>query len=205
MSRVRGEFIVEAESAFGVQRGVNLALKHIENNVLNGEKTIENHGITVKWRLIPVVEIPPEQEQTIAADELPQPRTLSPQLEPAVPAAIPDISVLDIEDAKGIIEVAATLEDCDELERIEKGNQRTVGGRQSVFGYIEKKRKELKRAALAAAKKAAAKAEAEAAASEIPLPEVPGGEPTPEPVPAPEPAPAPKPRAKSTKTHKASK
>ncbi len=149
----RAEFLVIAETEAQVELGLNYALKQLEGNAYpEGEHTIPRFEIKVKWKVTNVVEASPEEPSILEAPE------------PVAPpvAAIEDVSLIDIDDAKGVIAVLATREELDVVESMEIGSERFPGGRKGVMQFIKQKRDELERAEAAEAKAAKVKAVKEA-------------------------------------------
>jgi len=141
----RAEFVVEAESSWGIERGVNLAIQRIEAGVLDGKAGIPRHGVSVEWRLINVVKATDIEEGGILGKEIPSPGSYGVPGGAAIgtPAQnTPDISTMDIEEAKGIVGTAGNDAELDIMEVSEKSGTRTPGGRKGVLVFIEKRRKE---------------------------------------------------------------
>jgi hypothetical protein len=124
------EFVVTAESPIGIERAVAWAMKQIMENHLFGEHTISKLKATVKWSIVDVT-VPTEVESILPKAP-----------EPILPV-FQDISMMDIEDAKGIVGTCGTTDELDALEKIEAAGERTPGGRKGVLTYIEKLRKEI--------------------------------------------------------------
>lgn len=150
---LRAEFLVTAASEFTAKIGLELALKKIEQGNRVGEATIPRHGVVVKWRIIEVV-IPTDT----AADALvPDVDLTQPFADPPVPpkeaevppqrVELPDISVMDIEEARGVIVVVSDLDDLAGLEALEMASKKYGGGRKGVLKTIAARRKELETAA----------------------------------------------------------
>jgi hypothetical protein len=137
----QAEFLVKADTEAQVELGVNYALRQIEKGGHSeGEHTIPRFEIKVKWRVIDVVVPTPEE---VVKD------TILPPV-----AAIQDVSLVDIEDARGVIAVLSTREELDAVEAMEAGSERFPGGRKGVLHFIQQKRDELDRAEKAEAKAA---------------------------------------------------
>lgn len=146
----RAEFVVEAESPLGVIRGVNLACVEIEKNNPMGKAALPRHGVTVQWRVVDVVKPTDVSTGSLLAPGKPPAPVVAPNL--------PDISVMDIEEAKGIIGTAASREELEILEMVESSSKRFPGGRKGVLNFIGRRRAELE----ASSEKKAAEAEAKA-------------------------------------------
>lgn len=146
----KAEFLVKADTEAQVELGLNYALRQIEKGGHDeGEHTIPRFNIEVRWKVTDVAVPAPEA-----------PSILPPT--PPVPV-IQDVSLMDIEDARGVIAVLSTREELDTVEEMEIGAERFPGGRRGVLQFIKQKREELKRAERKAAKEAKAKATKEAA------------------------------------------
>lgn len=135
----RAEFVVVSESTWGVERGLDYALRAIGLNNFEGQHRIENHNIEVEWRCMDVNAPPKELQPPLVASQVPE----------GVPADLPDISRMDIEEAKGFVGVAKNLEELQLLEDYERSSERTSGGRKGVLNYIEKIREEIQKKAAA--------------------------------------------------------
>lgn len=127
----RGEFVVEAESPWGVAQGISLALRNIERDVMAGKETLSKHGVTVQWRVVDFVKPTNLSDGSLVA---PEAASVAPNL--------PDISKMDIEEARGIVGTA-NPEELDVLEMVEKSSAKAAGGRRGVLGYIERRKAEL--------------------------------------------------------------
>lgn len=134
----RAEFEVTAESERGLERGLNMAMRKIEEGNSVGEYIIEKHGIFVKWNVFDLT-MPTQTPESIFAGGRPE---SEPQPEPV---SLPDIAVMDIEEAKGVVGTAGTLEELATLMEIESKGDRTPGGRRGVLSYIEKRWKEIEK------------------------------------------------------------
>ncbi len=144
----QAEFLVTAETEAQVELGVNYALRQIEKGGRNtGEHTIPKFEIKVKWRVADVA--------------VPAPEALS-ILPPPPVSTIDDVSLIDIEEARGVIVVLNSYEELDTVEAMEVGSGRFPGGRKGVLHFIKQKRDELERAE----KVAKAKADEDAKAPE---------------------------------------
>lgn len=147
----QAEFVVTAESTWGIGRGVDLALKKLDAGFPSGEESVPRHGINVKWQSFDI------QQASVT------PATIAEGPQEVQPVKVPDIALMDIEEARGVVGTAGSMEELDALEVAEANSERTPGGRKGVLRYIEKVRKELLERAAEAEKDAKAKAEAEAA------------------------------------------
>lgn len=130
----RTEIVVTAESFWGTERGVNLALRGIEKGIEVGENALEKHGVVVKWRAVDFVSAADPSIGSILVSEA-----------PLNIAPMPDIGMVDIDEARSIAGTA-NLGELDALEDIEKSSSRTPGGREGVLKFIEERRAELKAA-----------------------------------------------------------
>lgn len=146
----RAEFVVTAESDWGIERALNFALHHIGQLRYQGDHTIERLNATVKWQ---VSDFAPTVE----------PVSILPG-KPLGPLAVepPDIGLMDIEDAMGVVG-NADLGELDSLEKAEINGLRTPGGREEVLRYIGKCREDKKKTVEA---KARARAKKETRAKE---------------------------------------
>lgn len=135
MQMKRLELVVTAESPWAVERGINYAVQQIERNNTDGEYFIEKHNTNVKWRMVDVSVAIPEQESIL----------------PPPPAQVPDISTMDIEEARGSIGIAGGPEELDAMEDFEVRSERFPGGRKGVLKYIDQRRKDMAEQAAARA------------------------------------------------------
>jgi hypothetical protein len=143
----RAEFVVEAESPLGVIRGLGLASAQIEKDAMVGSSSLPKHGVSVRWRIVDVVKATDVSKGSILT---PEPGPVAPNL--------PDVSAMDIEEAKGIVATAGSNEELDILEMVEKSSARFPGGRKGVLVFINHRRVELSASAEKKAKEAANKA-----------------------------------------------
>jgi len=150
----RAEFVVEAESVGGVARGVNLAVAEIDKGHPTGKSGLPKHGVTVQWRVVDVVKPTDVSEGAL----------IPPESIPAPPVAsnLPDISTMDIEEARGIVATAGSDEELEILETVEQASARFPGGRKGVLEFIGHRKAELASARKKKAKEAAAKASGKA-------------------------------------------
>ncbi len=130
----RTELVVNSESPLGAARGATLAFAEIEKGHLEGKAALPKHGITVQWRVVDVVQ----------ATDVSKGSILTPSAPPVAPN-LPDISGMDIEEAKGIVGTAS-LEELEILEMVERSSARVPGGRKGVLVFIERRKTELMKA-----------------------------------------------------------
>lgn len=150
---LRAEFVVNAVSEFTAKIGLELALKKIEQGDKTGTASIPRHGVTVQWRLVEVIQATDVSTGSlIPEDPAVQPFADSaepsePPSAPPPPAKLPDITKMDIEEARGVIVVTSDLDDLAALEAIEADSDRHPGGRKGVLKTIKMRRVELEVAA----------------------------------------------------------
>lgn len=138
----QAEIQIIAESEWGIERACAFANAQIQGGIVEGEHTIGKHGIKVVWRVADVtirVEVP-KLPSVIPPDQIEPPEI-----------DYPDVSKMDIEDAKGMIGVSPNLEELDAFEWIERNSDRYPGGRKGVLKYIDDLRAEIGRRAEAEA------------------------------------------------------
>jgi hypothetical protein len=150
----RAEFVVEAESEWGIERAFAAAYQSIEKGFAQGEYRHSKDLFSVRWNVV----------DTVKAEEPPSILSLSPVVPPS--ALAPNIHNMDIEDARGVVGTAANEEELARLEELEIIGERTPGGREGVLKYIAERLEEFRniagaRAATEAAKVARANAAAE--------------------------------------------
>lgn len=154
----RIEVVAEAESPWGLARALEVVAKKLEETTdLSGTHEIPRQGISVAWRTLDKV-TPTDLSTGSLLSEVPE----APEKLPGDPGGVfedsqksteapsdpprnqlPDISAVDIEEAKAIVGVAGTLDELVDLEQIEIGSSRFPGGRKSVLQYIAKVRKDM--------------------------------------------------------------
>lgn len=154
------EVVVEAESPFGIARGLETVIRKLENEGANdGTLELPRMGITAAWRTVEKVSASDLEAGSLLgkAPEAPekdpkdpggvfvdtQKATEPPSAPP--PLNLPDISMMDVEEARSTVGVAANLEELAAMEEAEIQSSRFPGGRKGVLQYIAKMRNDLKK------------------------------------------------------------
>lgn len=131
----RAEFVIEAESEWGIERAFAAAYHSIEKGFYQGEYKHSKGSFTVRWNVT----------DTVRVEDPPSILSLSPVT--PFSSLTPDIHNMDIEDAKGVVGTAANEEELAKLEEIEIIGERTPGGRDGVLKYITERREEFHKVA----------------------------------------------------------
>jgi hypothetical protein len=162
----RAEFEVTAESTWGIERGLNLAIQNLNKGNDMGEASIPKHGVFVKWAVFDVNIAAPVPDTILSGEPKPGEEIVVPVVPPAAPVPAPptvDISVLDIEQAKGFIDTAGSMAEIEVLLDSEARSEKFPGGRKAILKYIEIRGVQMARAIEDRQKKAEKAAKAKAA------------------------------------------
>jgi hypothetical protein len=129
------EVFVEAPTPWGIVRGTEWVVAEIEKGTLSGSAIVRAFDATVRWRITDVA-TPAELE--------PVPPASAEAAEPPAARNLPDISSMDMEGVKGVVDTTGSEAELEILGLVEQASARFSGGRKAVATLIEHRRAELR-------------------------------------------------------------